>query len=62
MVEQLKDDELDQVNGGNSRPSIAVYVKNSFNTGSTTTGSIDIDAYHAGVSVTIGSTGGLFVG
>ncbi len=60
MIEQIRDDELDLVNGGN-RGGIDVSVRNSFNTGGTKVGNVDIDADRARVSVSIGSSGGIYV-
>ena len=59
MIEQIRDDELDLVNGG--RGGIDVRVTNSFNTGGTTVGNVDIDADRARVSLSIGSSGGIYV-
>jgi hypothetical protein len=63
MIEQIRDDELDLVNGGNGghRGGIDVSVRNSFNTGGTTVGNVDIDADRARVSLSIGSSGGIYV-
>ena len=59
MLEEIKDDaELDQVGGGTY---VRVDISKSFNTGGTSVGNVDIHAYKAGVSVSIGSSGGLFV-
>ncbi len=60
MIEQIRDDELDLVNGGN-RGGIDVSVRNSFNTGGTKVGNVDIDADRASVSLSIGSSGGIYV-
>jgi bacteriocin-like protein len=55
---EIRDDELDQINGGRG---IEVIVKHSFNTGGTEVGNVSIHAYKAGVQVAIGSSGGIYV-